>query len=254
MVEVECPLCAESIDLGMAEEGAYECPYCEDEFYWEPDEFLDIEKELFDSDDVKTEIDWSENTILLGKAPASEMSEKIPFYFFLILFSVMTAGVFLLIAWSSYDRRQAKKKMEKMKEEYSRGVLNPEFLKGPGLLLYPNQECELLTEYDRPNHRFSSIDITDIHLELNSISNSCRIIDGEREWMKGKEVHSDIILNIEGVPTVTLTFGRKQWKKAERAAQKLSKLLDVGYEGHEYIWKSCSDKFLSEIVQTRKIK
>tara|TARA_B100000519_G_scaffold190249_1_gene189573 strand:- start:1169 stop:1822 length:654 start_codon:yes stop_codon:yes gene_type:complete len=43
MVEIECPLCTESIDLGMAEEGEYECPYCEDDFYWEPDEFRDIE-------------------------------------------------------------------------------------------------------------------------------------------------------------------------------------------------------------------
>ena len=42
MVEIECPLCAESIDLGMAEEGEYECPYCEDVFHWEPDEFRDI--------------------------------------------------------------------------------------------------------------------------------------------------------------------------------------------------------------------
>ena len=42
MVEIECPLCTESIDLGMAEEGEYECPYCEDEFYWEPDEFRAI--------------------------------------------------------------------------------------------------------------------------------------------------------------------------------------------------------------------
>ena len=42
MVEIECPLCAESIDLGMAEEGGYECPYCENEFYWEPDEFRAI--------------------------------------------------------------------------------------------------------------------------------------------------------------------------------------------------------------------
>jgi hypothetical protein len=37
MVEIECPLCTESIDLGMAEEGEYECPYCEYEFYWESD-------------------------------------------------------------------------------------------------------------------------------------------------------------------------------------------------------------------------
>jgi len=43
MVVIECPLCAESIDLGMAEEGEYECPYCEDVFCWEPDKFRDIE-------------------------------------------------------------------------------------------------------------------------------------------------------------------------------------------------------------------
>ena len=42
MVEIECPLCAETIDLGMAEEGEYECPYCEDVFHWEPDNFSDI--------------------------------------------------------------------------------------------------------------------------------------------------------------------------------------------------------------------
>ena len=42
MVEIECPLCAEPIDLGMAEEEEYECPYCEDVFSWEPDKFRDI--------------------------------------------------------------------------------------------------------------------------------------------------------------------------------------------------------------------
>ena len=42
MVEIGCPLCAETIDLGMAEEGEYECPYCEDVFHWKPKEFRDI--------------------------------------------------------------------------------------------------------------------------------------------------------------------------------------------------------------------
>ncbi len=44
MVEIECPLCAESIDLGMAEEGEYECPYCEDVFHWGNYEFSDMKK------------------------------------------------------------------------------------------------------------------------------------------------------------------------------------------------------------------
>ena len=43
MVEIGCPLCAETIDLGMAEEGEYECPYCEDVFHWKPKVSRDIE-------------------------------------------------------------------------------------------------------------------------------------------------------------------------------------------------------------------
>ena len=37
MVEVECPLCTETVELDH-EEGTYECPYCENEFEWGPDE------------------------------------------------------------------------------------------------------------------------------------------------------------------------------------------------------------------------
>ena len=252
MVEIECPLCAESIDLGMAEEGEYECPYCEDEFYWEPDEFLNIEKEIFDSEVVKTEINWPENTVLLGKEPSSEPVWKIVNSILLIILTFCTAGVFLLVWWGSTDRRREKKEMEKMKEEYSRGVLNPEFLKGPGLLLYPNQECELLTEYDRPNHHFSPTDITDIHLELNATGHM-NPHGSEWKYRKNSERHSDIILNIEGIPTMTLTFGHKRWKEAERTAQKLSKLLDIEYEGYENIWQGSSDDS-PRIVQTRRIK
>ena len=252
MVEIECPLCAESIDLGMAEEGAYECPYCEDEFYWEPDEFLDIENEILDSDDIKAEIIWPENTVLLGKVPSTAVSEKIQFLIPFILLTLLTGGVFALVWWASYDRRQEKKEMDEMKDEYSRGVLNPEFIKGSGLLIYSNQECELLTEYNRPNHRFSSTEVTDIHLELHAGGLENRH-GSEWSWRKKYEGHSDIILNIEGIPTMTLTFGRKRWKEAERTAQKLSKLLDIEYEGYENIWKTNSDGF-SKIVQTRRIK
>ena len=239
MVEVECPLCAESIDLGMAEEGAYECPYCEDEFYWEPDEFLD-------SDDIKAEIIWPENTVLLGKVPSTEVSEKIQFWIPFILLTLLTAGVFALVWWAS--ERQDKKKMDEMKDEYSRGVLNPEFIKGSGLLIYSNQECELLTEYNRPNHRFSSTEVTDIHLELNATGHM------NRHGWKKFESNSDIILNIEGIPTMTLTFGHKRWKEAERTAQKLSKLLDIEYEGYENIWQGSANDSSPRIVQTRRIK
>ena len=32
MVEVECPLCAKTVDLGSDSTGAYECPYCNEDF------------------------------------------------------------------------------------------------------------------------------------------------------------------------------------------------------------------------------
>jgi hypothetical protein len=36
MVEVECPLCAESVDLGSDTTGTYECPYCTGDFEYKP--------------------------------------------------------------------------------------------------------------------------------------------------------------------------------------------------------------------------
>ena len=36
MVEVECPLCAESVDLGSDTTGTYECPYCTGGFEYKP--------------------------------------------------------------------------------------------------------------------------------------------------------------------------------------------------------------------------
>ena len=38
MVEVECPLCAETVDLGSDTPGAYECPYCNRDFEFELDD------------------------------------------------------------------------------------------------------------------------------------------------------------------------------------------------------------------------
>ena len=39
MVEVECPFCTETIDLGSDSTGAYECPYCNQEFEYESSNF-----------------------------------------------------------------------------------------------------------------------------------------------------------------------------------------------------------------------
>ncbi len=61
MVEVECPFCTETIDLGSDSTGAYECPYCNQEFEYESSNFWgeqldkksgrEIEKSLEERDD-----------------------------------------------------------------------------------------------------------------------------------------------------------------------------------------------------------
>ena len=35
MVEVECPLCTNTVDLGSNTTGTYECPYCHEDFEYE---------------------------------------------------------------------------------------------------------------------------------------------------------------------------------------------------------------------------
>ena len=41
MVEIECPLCTETVELDY-KEGSYVCPYCEGELEWEPEETRQI--------------------------------------------------------------------------------------------------------------------------------------------------------------------------------------------------------------------
>ena len=35
MVEVECPSCTKTVDLGSDSKGTYECPYCHEDFEYE---------------------------------------------------------------------------------------------------------------------------------------------------------------------------------------------------------------------------
>ena len=58
MVEVECPLCTETVDLGVAEEGAYVCPYCEDEFEWKPDEKRQVRFIVNENEEDSASLKW----------------------------------------------------------------------------------------------------------------------------------------------------------------------------------------------------
>ena len=57
MVEVECPLCTETVELDH-EEGTYVCPYCEDEFEWGPDEKREVQFIVNKDEEDSASLKW----------------------------------------------------------------------------------------------------------------------------------------------------------------------------------------------------
>ena len=57
MVEVECPLCTETVELDHEEE-TYECPYCEDEFEWGPDEKREVQFIVNKDEEDSASLKW----------------------------------------------------------------------------------------------------------------------------------------------------------------------------------------------------
>ena len=141
MVEVDCPLCTKTVDLGGDSKGTYECPYCNEDFDYEPEIFLTA-------------------PIIIGKKTNhSEVLNLLSEIFAYIVLTVLSAGVLSLIKF--FEDRSIKKKRLEWKREYSNGILNPDFLSGSGIKVYPNLEAELLPiAKDTPSHKFGKESIT----------------------------------------------------------------------------------------------
>ena len=70
MVEIECPSCSETVDLGSDTTGTYECPYCNDDF----------------------EYDWIKDS----KQFQLDIG-RIPLYFFLFVIATFVIAVILVL-------------------------------------------------------------------------------------------------------------------------------------------------------------
>ena len=141
MVEVDCPLCTKTVDLGGDSKGTYECPYCNEDFDYEPEIFLTA-------------------PIIIGKKTNhSEVLNLLSEIFTYFVLTVLSAGVLSLMKF--FEDRSYKKKRLEFQREYSNGILNPGFLSGSGIKVYPNLEAELLPiAKDTPSHKFRKEDIT----------------------------------------------------------------------------------------------
>ncbi len=185
MVEVECPLCSETIDLGNAEDGVYECPHCGDEFLWENDDY----DENLDDYTSKYEKNLIEDKIRqLLKKKVSKKDFKFPlrvgnlkarrqFYPELItvalvfgLFAIVRplefVGLLALYAIIFIVRKiYLGAKYLKRRREFTEGTLDPELLRGTGLVIFPDLTAKLVAKSWIPAYEFEADDIEKIVLD-----------------------------------------------------------------------------------------
>jgi len=84
MVEVECPLCSEAVDLGSDSTGTYECPYCEGDFEYESSTSHDLN----DTNPKRVLLGQRNNSRETSGRLTQENTEKIVLPIFLVIFTV----------------------------------------------------------------------------------------------------------------------------------------------------------------------
>jgi len=109
------------------------------------DEFSEFEKELLEE---------YEFPLLVGNREprrASNVSELIV----QLIFIFCTFGLIIPIWAIRFFLKDSKHK-----REYENGVLNPDFLRGSGLVIFPDRSAKLITKPNIPAYHFEADDIT----------------------------------------------------------------------------------------------
>ena len=144
MVEVECPLCSKTVVLGSDTTGTYECPYCNDDFEYE-------------------HLQDYEFPLLVGRKTARKDPHWLDPVLVGLAYIFVTGGLILLllpiIPIVKFFRRR------KHFEEFKNDILNPEYLRGTGLVIFQNRNAKLITKPNIPPYEFDSEDITKIVLQ-----------------------------------------------------------------------------------------
>jgi hypothetical protein len=89
MVEVECPSCTKTVDLGSDSSGTYECPYCEGDFEYESS----TSRDLIEPNLKRGLLEQMGNSRPTSGGEAQEKLEKIVLPIFMVIFT----GFFLIL-------------------------------------------------------------------------------------------------------------------------------------------------------------
>ena len=183
MVEVECPSCNQEVDLGFIQLGereseTYECPYCNQEFDWtDQDEFKRINSSQTSRANRKS------NAFLNSLEPRhSEENFEFPLLVgnFKARWHVLTFNEILILTFvwpflilvvpisalfHEFERM-------KYKREFTENVLNPRYLRGTGLVVFPDLSAELIVKRRVPEYVFEKEDLTKIILHEETYHSS----------------------------------------------------------------------------------
>ena len=183
MVEVECPSCNQEVDLGFIQLGereseTYECPYCNQEFDWtDQDEFKRINSSqtsranrksnaFLNSLEPRHSEENFEFPLLVGNFKARW--HRVTFNEILILtfvwpFLILVVPISAL--FHEFERM-------KYKREFTENVLNPRYLRGTGLVVFPDLSAELIVKRGVPEYVFEKEDLTKIILHEETYHSS----------------------------------------------------------------------------------
>ena len=180
MAIVECPSCNQEVDLGHIELGerdieTYECPYCLKEFEWTDDGELErIEfmraiqvnraNALVQSVNNRDAEQNYKFPLLVGNLRArwEITGEKVwTWITMIVLWPILVLIITYRILEAAFMRK-------KYKREFSENILNPAYLRGTGLVVFPDLSAELVAKRRVPKYVFEKEDITSIVLHEKS--------------------------------------------------------------------------------------
>lgn len=227
MVEVECPSCNQEVDLGFIQLGereseTYECPYCNQEFDWtDQDEFKRINSSQTSRANRKSnaflnslEPRHSEGNfefpLLVGNFKAKWNPSLydillLPFFLPFVILGVVIGSLF-----------EEFKRM-KYKREFAENVLNPEYLRGTGLVVFPDLSAELIVKKRVPEYVFEKDDITKIVLH-----------EEEYHYKARKESDYELHVYLHGFHALTI-YGFDEGD-SKNIVSKLMSLYDIDFQ------------------------
>lgn len=182
MVEVECPLCTSTVDLGSNATGTYECPYCHEDFEWTSWDELEGLEDL-----ARAEISELKVSKLLQSVENQNAGKKYKFPMLVgnqkarwrvpttiteviviicCIPVILVVGPIILI----FELFSDEIKRVKYRREFNEDILNPEYLRGTGLVVFSDLSAELVTKRRVPRYMFEREDLTGIVLHEESYS------------------------------------------------------------------------------------